>query len=302
MYNKPMRIALKKIGFIIKHNHPEAHKLAVDLARFVLQKKVGVILARENASVRRDLRNPKGLTLVAKERMPEHADLIVVLGGDGTYLSATRLMRRKSVPLMGVNMGQLGFLTEIKKDEAFEALGELLSGRPATISERSLLEVSLLRNGRVFHHGIATNDAVVSQSTMARIVSMQIAVGGQPISAIRADGVIICTPTGSTAYSLAAGGPILEPSLPAIGITAICPHSLTQRPIVVPDTAEIQISLNEAPTHAVLTVDGQDAVKMNEGDVVRIRRHPKLSLKLISSPSRDYFSLLREKLKFGLRD
>jgi NAD+ kinase len=211
-------------------------------------------------------------------------------------------MKRKSVPILGINMGQLGFLTETKRTEAFERLSQLLSGEPTYYSERSLLEVTLKRKGKVVFSGPVVNDVVISKGAIARIIGMQIRIDQQVINEVRADGIIVSTPTGSTAYSLAAGGPIVEPTLPALILTPICPHSLTQRPLVVPDHKEIQICLKQRPGHVLLTLDGQDVVDMKEDDVVHIKRFTKHSLKILTAPSRDYFSLLREKLKFGLRD
>ena len=242
------------------------------------------------------------IQVVPKPRLVEVSDLIIVLGGDGTLLSIARLMKNRSVPVLGINMGQLGFLTETKRSEAFERVDQLLSGEKPIISERVLLEVTLCRNDKVVFSGPVVNDVVISKGAIARIIGMEIRVDHQIVNEVRADGIIISTPTGSTAYSLAAGGPIVEPSLRALIITPICPHTLTQRPLVVPDDREIQVCLRQRPGHVVLTLDGQDVVDMKEDDVVSIRRFKKHALKLITSPTRDYYSLLREKLKFGLRD
>jgi NAD+ kinase len=301
---------LKKIGFIVKHRHPDAANLALDLAQYFLNDGLSVVFATESAHLSKQLgRLLKGksamlkrVKTVQKPKMVDTVDFIVVLGGDGTYLSIARLMRKKSVPVMGINMGQLGFLTETKRTEAFDAIGQILSGGDVLISERALLEVTLQRKNKVIFQGPVVNDAVISKGAIARIIGMQILINGKLVNNVRADGIIVSTPTGSTAYSLAAGGPILTPSLPALVLTPICPHSLTQRPLVVPDDAEIRICLNDRPGHVLLTLDGQDAVDMKEGDIVTVRRFKKHSLKLISSATRDYFSLLREKLKFGLRD
>jgi NAD+ kinase len=203
---------------------------------------------------------------------------------------------------MGVNMGQLGFLTEIKRTEALDMLSQILAGKKPLINERALLEVTLKRKNQIIFQGPVVNDAVISKGAIARIIGLQISVNGKWVHNVRADGIIVSTPTGSTAYSLAAGGPILEPSIGGLILAPICPHSLTQRPLVIRDDAEIQIFLNHRPGHVLLTLDGQDAVDMKEEDVVIVRRFKKHSLQLISSPTRDYFSLLREKLKFGMRD
>jgi NAD+ kinase len=307
---KATRLHPKRFGFIIKHHHPEATALALQLAQFILEGPASrpgnrVLFATESASVVRNLRKllrKSNVRVIPKEKMVDQTDLIIVLGGDGTFLSIARQMRTRTVPVLGVNMGQLGFLTEIKQSEALDTLTHILDGKPVPISQRALLEVTLHRKGKVVFQGPVVNDAVVSKGAIARIIGMQILINGQLVNTVRADGIIVSTPTGSTAYSLAAGGPILSPFLPALILNPICPHSLTQRPLVVSDGSEIQIALKDRPGHVLLTLDGQDAVDMREGDVVTVRRFKKHSLKLISSPSRDYFSLLREKLKFGLRD
>ncbi len=298
---------LKRIGFVVKRKHPEAAALAMDLGKYILSEGRSVIFDREALGLAREMRrvtkaSQTQIRVVAKDKMVDSVDMVIVLGGDGTYLSIARLMRNRSVPVMGVNMGQLGFLTEIKRTEAFDAVSRALAGEPILISERALLEVTLRRNNQVVFHGPVVNDAVISKGAIARIIGMQVAIGGNLVNTVRADGIIVSTPTGSTAYSLAAGGPIVEPALSCLILTPICPHSLTQRPLVVSDTSEIEICLKDRPGHVLLTLDGQDAVDMKEGDLVSIRRFKKHSLKLISSPTRDYFSLLREKLKFGLRD
>ena len=298
----------RKIGFVIKHHHPEAAALAAELASFVLPRGRQVYFAFESEKVAKNYKRTLPLAerarvhIVDKPKLVELADLIIVLGGDGTFLSIARLMRKKSVAIMGVNMGQLGFLTEIKRSEAKHALHDIIDGKKVVINERALLEITLKRGNKTIYQGPVVNDAVISKGAIARIIGIQVAVNGRWAHNMRADGIIISTPTGSTAYSLAAGGPIIEPSLPAVVLTPICPHSLTQRPLVIPDNAEIQLCLSHRPGHVLLTLDGQDAIDMKEGDVVIVRRFKKHSLRLISSPTRDYFSLLREKLKFGVRD
>jgi NAD+ kinase len=310
----PGKMVIRRIGFIIKHHHVEAAQLAVEMALYVLSEGRSVVFASESRSAAKLLETqlkqgawagrkgkPK-IEVVEKAKMPAKTDLIVVFGGDGTYLSIARLMRTHSVPVMGVNMGQLGFLTEIKRSEAFETMQALLRGKAPTVSRRSLLEVTLRRKNKVIFQGPVVNDAVISKGAIARIIGIQVTINGQLVNTVRADGIIVSTPTGSTAYSLAAGGPILTPNLPALVLAPICPHSLTQRPLVVSDDAEIELKLSHRPGHVLLTLDGQDVVDLREDDCVTIRRFKRHSLELISAPSRDYFSLLREKLKFGMRD
>ena len=283
----------------------------MEAARYALSQKCEVYFASESRSVAATLqklarkaktKSAKSVHTVAKPDLVKHTDLIVVFGGDGTFLSIARLMRTRSVPVLGVNMGQLGFLTEIKRSEALDTLADLLEGKPRKISERTLLEVTVKRKNRVVFQGPVVNDAVISKGAIARIIGIQVGINGVYANTVRADGLIVCTPTGSTAYSLAAGGPLVEPSLPALVITPICPHSLTQRPLVVPVDSEITLCLTQRPGHVFLTLDGQEGVNLQEGDVVTVRRFQKHALQLISAPDRDYFGLLREKLKFGARE
>ncbi len=335
----PLKSPYQKIGLVVKLRQPEAVDLALTLCRHILHvldgqqyddikyKPAPKLSGAKKASLARTKAAPRAQIIFApeskeiaqtarkvdpglasqilvleKEQMVEAADLIVVLGGDGTLLSVARLMKSHSVPVIGINLGRLGFLTEIKRSEAVDTLTEILKGKPPLISKRALLEVTLIRKGKVIFQGPVVNDAVISKGAIARIIEVQVSINGSYVSKIRSDGVIVATPTGSTAYSLAAGGPIIQPDLPALILTPICPHSLTQRPLIVKESAEIQICLTHRPGHVYLTLDGQDAVDMKEHDIVTIRRFKKHSLQLIGSTSRDYFSLLREKLKFGMRD
>ncbi len=309
---KKAPLKIRKIGLVIKHHQPEAAVLAAEIAEFIVGRGLPVYFADESKLLARDI--ARGLTAkgekskkhlfntVPKPELVEDCDLILVLGGDGTYLSIARLMRKRSVPVMGINMGRLGFLTEFKREEAIEALKALLNGTPPIINERALLEVTLLRKGKVVFQGLVVNDAVISKGAIARIIGMEVRINGASVNHFRADGIIVSTTTGSTAYALAAGGPLVEPSVPALILAPICPHSLTLRPLVISDQSEVQICLIDRPGHVLLTLDGQDAVDLKEDDIVKVCKFKKHSLKLIASPSRDYFSLLREKLKFGVRD
>lgn len=298
---------VRKIGIVIKHHHTEAAVLGKKMAEFILSQPCQLFFAEESEELAKELIHlfefkPGNIQIVQKPSLVDECDLIVVLGGDGTYLSIARLMKERSVPVLGINMGQLGFLTEIKKEEAISTLDEFLRGNPLPISERALLEVTLHRENQIIFQGPVVNDAVVSKGAIARIIGMQVWVNGQWVHHVRADGIILSTPTGSTAYALAAGGPIVEPSVQALVLAPICPHSLTLRPLVIADTSEVKICLTDRPGHVLLTLDGQDAVDLKEQDLICIRRFKKHNLKLVTSPTRDYFSLLREKLKFGVRD
>ncbi len=296
---------IKTIGFVIKHKEPEAENLAVKLADFCLSKGYSVTFADESKDVAKivkkniEVNRASCIHVVDKVVLPEKSDLIVVLGGDGTLLSIARLMQKRSVPAMGINIGKLGFLAKFKPEETQDALAAILSGKMPHVSERSLLEVSITRNKKVVFKGPAVNDAVISKGAISRIIGLAVSIDGFSAYDVHGDGIIISTPTGSTAYSLSAGGPIIEPSMPALVITAICPHSLSQRPLVVSDNVKIQIRLSKRTGHVYLTLDGQEAIDMEEEDVVTIKRFKDRSLKLISCSKNDYFNVLREKLKFG---
>lgn len=311
---------VKNIGFVVKHHHPKARSLALELAENLVRRGYSVYFGTESHEIGDDLaetlicgkpetrknRKPAAKSgkchIVEKKKLVDLTDLIVVLGGDGTLLSIARLMRNRSVPILGINMGTLGFLTEINHLDAQSQLDSILKGKEPAIQERALLEVTLKRKNKILFKGPVVNDVVISKGAIARIIGIRVSLNGKIINSVRADGLILSTPTGSTAYSLAAGGPILEPTLGAVILAPICPHSLTQRPIVISDKNKIELCLNHKPGQVVLTLDGQDVFEMNEEDVVSVKRFSKHSLQLITNPERDYFSLLREKLSFGNKD
>lgn len=277
--------AIKTIGIVSKHNVPEAQKLAREAADHLKKKNIKVVHDHDDA----------------KEDMIKRSDLIVVFGGDGTFLSVARQMKTKSIPILGVNMGQLGFLTEIKKSEMIASLDAALKGK-LPVSERIMLECAHVRKGKTLSKTVVVNDIVVSRSEIARIFDMQVSVDGSLVADIKADGLIVSTPTGSTAYSLAAGGPIVTPNVAAMVIAPICPHSLTLRPLVIPNDSEITVVPKFKSGTVILTLDGQASVDLKSGDEVCVTRFSKHVLKILRSPERDYYSLLREKLKYGYRD
>ena len=208
-------------------------------------------------------------------------------------------MKDVSLPILGVNMGTLGFLTEVRKEEMFAVIQQILKDGEFSISERVLLEVRVKRAGKVILKDLVVNDAVVSKGAIARIIGVKIEVNDEWANTVRADGMIISTPTGSTAYSLAAGGPIVMPHLSCMVLTPICAHGLTQRPLVLPDDVIVKLTLEHTPGHVFLTLDGQDGLDLADGDVIEISRFKKHTIKLVTAPNRNYFSLLREKLNFG---
>src|SRR5437868_3324711 len=191
-----------------------------------------------------------------RDELPSLADLLIVLGGDGTLLAAARLMGERNIPILPVNLGGLGFLTSVTLDDLYPVLEQAINGE-ARYSERVLIESRVFRQGKIFHHARALNDAVLNKAALARIIDLQLYVNREFVCNYKADGLILSTPTGSTAYSLAAGGPIVYPLVSAFVITPICPHTLTNRPLVIPDTAHIEVAFAAADSPVYLTIDGQ---------------------------------------------
>ena len=226
-------------------------------------------------------------------------DFVVVLGGDGTLLSTARQVARAGIPILGVNLGSLGFLTEVKQEEMEQALADVDAGR-CEVALRTMLHCQVKRDGECIASYDALNEVVMNQSAVARITDFELRVNGNFVSNYKADGLIIATPTGSTAYSLAAGGPILSPEVPAFVITPVASHALTNRPLVVRDTAIIEVRLIVTREHAYLTVDGQQGIPLGEGDVVQISKSD-CQVKLFKLTSRSFFDVLRTKLKWGER-
>jgi len=238
------------------------------------------------------------VTAVRREDLPAQADLLVVLGGDGTLLSTARAVGESGVPILGVNLGGLGFLTATPLDEMMAAVAALVSGEMA-IEERMMLAARVRRRGEWITEHIALNDAVILKSAMSRIINLSVSVEGRHATAYRADGLIISTPTGSTAYSLSAGGPILFPLMDAVVLTPVCSHTLTNRPIVLPGHDRIEVILRSAQ-QVMLTLDGQVGVELEENDAVEIRQAA-ARIRLARFPHKDFFSVLRTKLKWGER-
>lgn len=226
-------------------------------------------------------------------------DFVVVLGGDGTLLSVARSVAPAGIPILGVNLGSLGFLTEVKQEELVRALEAIDSGK-CDVSQRALLHCQLRRKNECLASYEAFNDVVVHQSAIARLAVFDVRVNGKFVANYTADGLIVATPTGSTAYSLAAGGPILAPDLPGFVITPVASHALTNRPLVVQDTATIEVSTQESSNSVLLTVDGQQGRPLADGDVV-VCRLSEFKVKLLKLAERSFFDVLRTKLKWGER-
>jgi NAD+ kinase len=284
-------MTIRTVGVAIKAGAPRAEAAARDLAKWLAPRGVRVLYDPDAGAV-------VGETGVSREDLAREADLLVVLGGDGTLLAVARAVGARTVPILGINLGTLGFLAEVSVDEMEPALERALAGE-MRVEARLRLEVEHRRGGRVLNCHRALNDAVVA-GLRSRLIDLETRADGQLVSTYHADGLIVSTPTGSTAYSLSAGGPILLPGLEAFVLTPICPHTLTQRPVVMP--AEVCLELEaRAPSGEVqLTVDGQEEARLEPGDRVHVRRseHP---VHLLSPPQRSRFEVLRTKLRWGQR-
>jgi NAD+ kinase len=272
---------IKKVAIVVKPQHAEANATAAKLSEWLSEREVGLV----NGPV--ESGDPKGAESIAG------ADLIVVLGGDGTMLGTARLIGDASIPVLGINHGSLGYLTDFRIEEMFPALEQVLGGE-YEIDRRVMLDIE---NGREAS-GRVLNDIVVNKAALARIIEIEVRLNGLFVNDFRADGLIVATPTGSTAYNLSAGGPIIFPSMNAIVLTPICPFTLTNRPIVVPDTSVIELSLKSGSEDVILSLDGQTALEMRVGDSVKIRKSA-VTFDLLQPANRNYFDVLRKKLQWG---
>jgi NAD+ kinase len=283
---------IRRVGVVLKPSSLEATELGRQLVEELERRGLEAILDRESAAAcGRD-------SEVSRSALASRVNLMIVLGGDGTLLSVTR-GELKGTPVLGINMGSLGFLTEHSAEELFPMLEAVLEGK-AEIQRRERLAVSVETPGgdRLTHHVL--NDAVVTKSALARVVTLAVHVNGQLLSRFRADGLIVATPTGSTAYSLSAGGPILYPTLDVIVVTPICPHTLTNRPIVLSLSSVVEVRLESPSEEVYLTLDGQEGFPLTTHDVVHIQRCEE-PVFLIEHPNRTYFQVLHRKLKWGER-
>ncbi len=241
-------------------------------------------------------RVPRDVEAVDARTFEAAVDLVIVLGGDGTMIHAASLLRERVVPILGVNLGHIGFLTEVTRDELPAVLPRVLAGTVGHV-DRMRLDAELWRNGAIAHSGRVLNDVVLNPMALARLSQYRVQRGGELVTTVRGDGIIVATPTGSTAYSMAAGGPVLEPGLEAIAITPICPHELSQRPLIVAPQGDVEVSLvTDAPVF--LTLDGQAGHEFLPGDLLRVRRAT-APTRLLRVSERSYFQTLRTKLRWG---
>ena len=277
---------ITSVGIVVKPNNADAEATAQELSAWLRERKIELV----------------GETIFAgKEldgaRKTIDADMIVVLGGDGTMIATARMVAGRDVLVLGINYGSLGYLTDFRIEEMYSTLESILEG-DFEVDQRMMLDVEHRRDEEILATGRVLNDVVINKAALARIIEIEVRLNDLFVNSFRSDGLIVATPTGSTAYNLSAGGPIVYPSMNAVVLTPICPFTLTNRPIVVPDRAEIELKLIDGHKGVILTLDGQTGFSMNGGDTVRIRKSD-TTLNLLQPQNRNYFDVLRNKLKWG---
>lgn len=285
---------IKRIGIIAKTSSPHAREVMDKLVPWLVARGVEVTVQEEYGG----LAGPSARA-VSRDEIPAGADIMLILGGDGTLLSVARLVEGADIPLLGINLGSLGFLTELGLDELFSALERVLTG-DFRIEERMRLKVHLHREGDETCEFKVFNDVVINKGALARIFDLEAFVNGYEVTTYKADGLIVSTPTGSTAYSLAAGGPIIEPTLDVILISPICSHTLTNRPLVVSGSSLVELRLTGDPGKVYLTLDGQEGMSLSGGDRIHVKASPG-RVKLIRTGSRTFYDVLGAKLHWGRR-
>lgn len=285
-----MSAAFRKVGVVAKVESPEAVDTAHELTDWLRRRELRVALQPDVARG-----HPAGGECGVFD-VSETYDLVVVLGGDGTLLSVARTVV-SGVPILGVNLGTLGFLTEVGRSELYPSLVEILAGR-FTTEERALLDVELERTAGETRSYRILNDAVIAKSALSRIIQLTVRVDGRRVTSNRSDGLIVSTPTGSTAYNLSAGGPIVNPLLPVVVLTPICPHTFSLRPIVVPDASTVEVILESGTEEVYLTLDGQEGSRIEAGDRVRVTRS-EAKAHLVKVSGRTFYHSLRGKLHWG---
>jgi NAD+ kinase len=285
---------MRRVVVVAKTGSPEAPRIASELTPWLEQRGVEVYYEGDTA---RALGRGDGLS---REDLPDASlDLAIVAGGDGTLLSVARAVAPYDIPILGVNLGSLGFLTELQPAELYDGLEAVFAGR-YTIDERQTLRASLVRPSETTLEYALLNDVVITKSALARMIDIAVEVDDVEVAVYTSDGLIVSTPTGSTAYSLSAGGPILDPRMSAFVIAPICPHTMTYRPLVVPPEVRLRVSLRSSGEEVYLTLDGQIGFPLNNSDVIEIDNHPN-PVRLVRVAGLGFFEVLRRKLRWGER-
>jgi NAD+ kinase len=277
---------INSVGIVVKPNNPEARATATELFAWLKRRNIEQIGEPLSAGA-----------IESDGAALSGADLVIVLGGDGTMIATARLIGESETFVVGINYGGLGYLTDFRIEEMFPALESIIAGE-YDVDRRVMLEAELVHDGQKTASGRVLNDVVINKAALARIITIDVLLNGLFVNSFRADGLIVSTPTGSTAYNLSAGGPIIFPTMNAVVITPICPFTLTNRPIVIPDAAEIELVLKEENEGVILTFDGQLGFSITADDRVLIRKS-KTTFNLVKPANRNYFDVLRDKLKWG---
>lgn len=284
---------IQRVGVVYRPGTPQAFKLAQDLGKWFKGKDIKVFTFKQQKTIpgTKKLHTPQAINQL---------DLVVVLGGDGTYLHAVRWLKGRRVPMLGVNMGSLGFLTDVRKEDMYQVLNSLMRGQKE-LRHRSMLSVKVYRGRKLRIEDLALNDVVIERGSMSQLIKVKMSSEKFLVSNIKADGLIIATPTGSTAYNLAAGGPLLHPEAGSLAVTPICPHSLTIRPMIFPDDRKFSFQVEGEKRKAFLSIDGVKIGEVTEKDRVEIVRSDRDHI-MVRDSNHNFFELLRDKLKFGQRE
>jgi NAD+ kinase len=288
---------IKKIGIVLKPHQPDALRTICELAIWLSARGIELVGGPEIERERIEHETGCAVKEMPQELIAESVDLILVLGGDGTMIAAARMLGNKEVPVLGVNYGGLGYLAEFRIEELYVALESILTG-DYRLEQRVMLAVELMRGDEQITRNRVLNDVVINKSALARIIEIDAYMNQQFVNSFRADGLIVSTPTGSTAYNLSAGGPVIYPSMQAVVVTPICPFTLSNRPIVIPDESIIELVLKTENEDVALTLDGQVGVPLKAGDRVVISKS-QTSFNLVQPANRNYFEVLRDKLRWG---
>lgn len=285
---------IRKVGIACKPIKDVVCSVVPPLLAWLREHKIEVMVDVETSSC-----IDAGVDGIPREALADKIDLLLVLGGDGTLLSAARALRGHSIPVLGVNLGALGFLTSVTLEELYPVLDRVIAGKYST-SDRMTLQATISHDGQLAGPHLALNDAVVNKSAMARMLDFDVYVDQSHVGRYRADGLIVSTPTGSTAYSLAAGGPIVHPDLDVLIVTPICPHMLTNRPLVIPGTSQVSVDFSAADEPVYLTLDGQTGAQLGLNHRVTVTRSES-KVRLVRPAGKTYFEILRSKLRWGER-
>lgn len=291
-----IKSVIRRIGIIVKPNQPQAVQTIGCLVEWLARRNVTLVVEPELACHASDAKTGCAIESLPREKLAANVDLLVVLGGDGTMIASTRMLGDREVPVLGINYGTLGYLAEFRTEEMIPAL-ESIFNDDYRLDRRVMLDVELRRNEQQVAQNRVLNDAVIGKSALARIIEIEAWFDKQFVNSFRADGLIVSTPTGSTAYNLSAGGPLIYPSMEAVVITPICPHTLSNRPIVVPDDVEIELRLKTREEVAI-TLDGQIGFPLEIGDRVFVRKSL-TKFNIVQPTNRNYFDVLRDKLRWG---